>query len=83
MKQITVYRYIREGGGVTVSPNKPNCEYTEMYRLIADEGMAIKKGDIIVPCADVTDPTGWIEVDAPEEWTRKPEMPGRKKEATA
>ena len=36
----TLYKYEREGGKITVSPIMPEDKpYTEMYRLIADEGM--------------------------------------------
>ena len=69
MRKITLYRYKREGGGVTVSTVKPDCEYTELYRLVADEGKALQKGEIITSCIDVnaTDTEGWTEVDAPED----------------
>ena len=68
MQTITLYRYIREGGGVTTSPVKPDCEYTEMYRLIADEGkMLTQDGADLYPCTDVASVEGWYEVDAPEE----------------
>jgi hypothetical protein len=63
----TLYRYTRADGGVTVSPNKPECEYTEMYRLIADEGKALTDGEIITPCIDVDSTDGWSEIDAPED----------------
>lgn len=63
-----LYRYIRADGGVTVSPNKPDCEYTEMVRLIADEGKALTKdGENFTPCTDTDTAAGWYEVDAPED----------------
>ena len=67
MEKITLYRYEREDGGLTVSPVKPECEYTEMYRLIADEGMELVKGDIHTCCIDTDDVEGWEEVELPEE----------------
>ena len=69
MKIIPMYRYIRADGGTTVSPNKPDCEYTEMYRLVADEGKALTNGEIVVPCIDVYDYEyySWREVYDTEE----------------
>lgn len=68
MEKKVLYRYEREGGGVTVSPKKPECEYTEQYRLIADEGkMVTLDGEDLRAVVDVADPEGWYEVDAPAE----------------
>jgi hypothetical protein len=69
MQIINLYKYERENGGTTVSPNKPEGEYTEMYRLIADEGKALTNGEIITPCIDVESVDGWQETDAPDEPT--------------
>lgn len=63
MEVKTLYKYNRENGGVTVSPEKPDCEYTEMYRLIADEGMELVKGDIRTMCVDTDTTDGWEEVE--------------------
>lgn len=68
MQTITLYRYEREGGGVTVSPTKPSGAYTEMYRLIADEGKALTKDGVnTTACTDVDSPEGWYEVEVTEE----------------
>ena len=68
MKIKPLYRYEREDGGVTVSPIKPECEYTEKVRLIADEGKALTNdGEKLCPAIDVESAEGWYEVDAPEE----------------
>lgn len=68
MQTIPLYKYEREGGGVTVSPSKPkNTEYTEMYRLVADEGKILTNGEIQTSCADVDTVDGWEEIDNPEE----------------
>lgn len=68
MQTITLYKYTREDGGVTVSPIKPEGECTEMYRLIADEGKALTKdGENFTACTDTDTADGWYEVDAPEE----------------
>lgn len=67
MQIIALYKYEREGGGITVSPNKPNAEHTEMFRIIADEGKVLVNGDKITTCADVESVDGWSEVDNREE----------------
>ncbi len=68
MQIITLYRYERENGGVTVSPIKPNAEHTEMYRIVADEGKLLTiDGVNTTSCADVETLDGWYEVDAPIE----------------
>lgn len=68
MQIIPIYKFTREGGGVTVSPNKPNCEYTEMCRLVADEGKLLTKDGVdTTSCTDVESADGWYEIDAPEE----------------
>jgi hypothetical protein len=73
MEVITLYRYEREPGKITVSPIKPNAEYTEMYRLIADEGKILTDGEIETGCIDVHSTEGWTEIDAPEEETEETE----------
>lgn len=68
MKHIPLYRYEREGGGITDSPIKPECEYTERVRLVAEEGkMLTKDGGELRRVVDVDSADGWYEVDAPEE----------------
>lgn len=67
-----LYRYRRENGGVTVSTQKPDgveCEIT--YRLIADNGMELVKGDVRTSCIDTDDKDGWTEEEMPED--EKPE----------
>ena len=41
MQIVPLYRYMRTDGGVTVSPSKPDGEYTFMYRIIAGDGMLV------------------------------------------
>jgi hypothetical protein len=63
MQIITLYKYNRADGGVTVSPVKPEGEYTEMYRLVADEGKALTQdGENLTTCIDTDTPEGWYEV---------------------
>ena len=63
MQVITLYKYVRKDGGTTVTPKKPKGEYTEMSRLIADEGKLLSNGDIVTSCVDVESVDGWQEVD--------------------
>ena len=68
MKIIPLYKYKRASGGITVSPIKPeNTEYTNMVRIIADEGKLLTNGERQTPCADVYTADGWTEIDKPEE----------------
>ena len=63
MKKVTLYRYTREDGGVTVTPSRPKIAgYTIKYRLIADEGMTLTNGEIVAPCIDVDSVDGWSEI---------------------
>ena len=63
MQIITLYKYIREDGGTTVSPVKPDCECTEMYRIVSDEGKVLVNGEVITFCADVESLDGWEEIN--------------------
>lgn len=65
MQKITLYRYTRPDGGVTVSPVKPDVEYIELYRLIADDGMELTDGANRTFCTDTDTPDIWEEVEAP------------------
>lgn len=67
MKPIKLYRYAREGGGVTISPVNPDVDYQELLRLIADKGKLLTDGNIQVSCIDVSTSDGWTEIDIPEE----------------
>lgn len=62
MQVINLFRYNRPDGGVTVSPVKPDGEYTELFRLVADEGMALTDGNTVTTCIDTEDVTAWTEV---------------------
>ena len=69
MQIVNLYRYEREPGKITTSPIKPDdgIDYTIIYRLIADEGMAITDGSSIVECVDTNSAEGWTDCDLPEE----------------
>ena len=67
MKRKTLSRYLREDGGSTISPVKPEgTAYTKRYRLIADEGKAITNGEIITEVIDVKSYAGWQDCEKPE-----------------
>ena len=58
-----LYRYEREAGKVTVSTEKPECDYTVKFRLIADEEKELTKdGENFTTCIDVDNTEGWYEV---------------------
>jgi hypothetical protein len=63
MQKITLYKYARADGGITVSPNKPEGDYTILYRLIADEGKVLTNGETTTPCTDTDNVNKWREVE--------------------
>lgn len=68
MQTIILYRYSRLDGGVTTSPVKPEGDYTEMYRLVADEGKVLTQDGVeFAACVDVASVDGWYEVDEPDD----------------
>lgn len=57
-----LYRYERPDGGVTVSPEMPeDVPYTPMFRLAADEGKILVKGEIRTCFVDTDSADGWTE----------------------
>ena len=66
MQKITLYRYNRPDGGITVSPVKPEGEYTELFRLVADEGFILTNGETSTTCTDTDNPAAWHEVEDTE-----------------
>ena len=59
-----LYHFEREEGKITVSTEKPECDYTLRYRLIADEDKELTKdGENFVACIDVDSTEGWYEVN--------------------
>lgn len=62
-----LYKYTREDGGTTVSPIKPECEYTLMYRVVAKDGYEVTLNSIDTYCCiDTVEKDGWYEVPAKE-----------------
>ncbi len=58
-----LYRFLREDGGVTESPEKPDgAEYITRYRLIASEGKLLTDGTTETYCIDVDSADGWSEI---------------------
>lgn len=66
MQTIALYKYIREDGGTTVSTSMPDCEYTQLARLVADEGKTLTNGEQFTSCVDTDAPGMWREVVAEE-----------------
>lgn len=65
MQIMTLYKYTREDGGVTVSPTEPIEQYTLMYRVIADEGKEVSNDGVNwAPCVDTDTNVGWNEREA-------------------
>lgn len=64
-----LYRFIRDDGGVTESPDKPDgADYTTRYRLIASDGKLLADGTTETYCIDVDSADGWYEIDVPDEY---------------
>ena len=64
-----LYSY-KKDGYIIDSPNKPECEYTERYRLVADDKKLLTKNgtDLFsIIDIDITDYLNWREVDMPQE----------------
>ena len=62
-----LYRFLREDGGITESPDKPDgAEYTIRFRLIASDGKLLTDGTKETCCIDVDSADGWSEIDDPE-----------------
>ena len=62
MQKYPIYRFTRPGGGVSVSPVRPDGEYIELTRLVADEGCTITDGVTVCECVDTADPGAWEEI---------------------
>lgn len=58
-----LYYYERESDKFTVSTNKPECDYTLRYRLIADNDKQLTQDGVnFITCIDVESTDGWYEV---------------------
>lgn len=67
---MNTYKYYEDERHYCVSPIKPDCEYTEAVRLIAEEGHAVTNDGInYYYCIDVDNADGWLEI--PGEWTKE------------
>lgn len=66
MQTIPLYRYTRPDGGVTVSTVKPSVDYTELFRLVADEGYTLTNGETTTACIDTDNPDNWTEIEDTE-----------------
>ncbi len=63
MQTVTLYRVTKDGK-TTVTPIKPESYDGTLYRLIAEDGKELVKGDVRTPCIDTDDADGWTEEDA-------------------
>ena len=67
---MNTYKYYEDERHYCVSPIKPDCEYTEAVRLIAEEGHALTKDSInYYYCVDADSADGWLEI--PGEWNEE------------
>jgi hypothetical protein len=62
MQKIALYRFNRPDGGVSVSPVRPDGDYTELFRLVADEGMTLTDGSSFTFCIDTDNYELWSEI---------------------
>ena len=58
-----LYKYARADGGITITPVQPDAAYTQLYRLVAEDGGEITNGEITTTCIDVESYGGWHDVD--------------------
>lgn len=68
MQILPLYRYSSEDY-IVDSPEKPDVEYIERARLVADQGKGLTKDDInkhTIIDVDLDDVSNWREIDAPE-----------------
>ena len=61
MNVITLYRVRRVDGGITTTPVKPEEYESTLFRIVADDGMELVKGDIHTLCIDAESLEGWTE----------------------
>jgi hypothetical protein len=74
MTQKPLYKYEHDGM-TTVSPIKPAQDYTEMVRVIADEGMILQLADgTLTPCVDVETCEGITEIEDTEREVERDEI---------
>lgn len=70
MRQVQLHGYIREDGGVTVSPDVMGGteDRKGRVRLVADEGKAITNGEVIATVidVDVADVGNWTDCEMEE-----------------
>lgn len=64
MQKITLYRVVNADGSVTVTPKEPKQYDSTLYRLVADEGMELVKGDERTIAVDTDSTDEWEEVEA-------------------
>lgn len=83
MQIIPLYRYTRSDGGVTVSIVKPESDYIELFRLVADEGKVLTDGSTITACIDTDSSSAWSEIIDPGEEGENEELTETQQKALA
>lgn len=63
MQKITLYRVKNADGSVTVTPKESEQYESTLYRLVADEGMELVKGEERTIAVDTDSVEGWEEVE--------------------
>ena len=68
MEKLTLYKYERAPGKVTITPRRQLGPHTLMVRLIAGEGKMLTNdnGQTLLSCVDVENIEGWVEIDLPQ-----------------
>lgn len=70
MTTLRLYKY-KNGVTTVVTPHEPSgidYEISSQIRLVADEGMGLTNGEMLVTVIDTFDESAWQEVEAPELW---------------
>ena len=58
-----LYKYSRTDGGTTITSIQPDVAYTQLYRLVAEDGGEITNGEITTTCIDVESYEGWYDTN--------------------
>lgn len=65
MKMIPLYKAKKSDGSISITLTKPEGEYTQMVRIVADSGMSLTANGIQkFPIVDTESTEGWREIIA-------------------
>lgn len=63
-----LYRYKKESGEIIISPQKPETEYTELFRISADDKKLLTNNwQDYYAIIDVENPNDWYEITSHQE----------------